>query len=208
MGLFDFLILLVAAGLFAVVWQLRKLNSQMRAIANQIGNRDADSVHDVTHPVFSVQQLRRTRQRFEIEYRTRLQLETELYDTSDWRSRSKSADVSLQLLERLRAICEASVQCECAWKEYVWMVEGNLSVAADRESRTAILQGFRDLLARTRGTPVVMTFAPNSEKVRRVEEILTNWTARLTGATTEAVTIEMPDMAEKTFDVAIEERNH
>ena len=87
----------------------------------------------------------------------------------------------------------------------VKMVEGNLSVAAGRESRTAIVQGFRDLLMRTRGT-AELTTSPNSEKVRRVEEILNNWIARLSGATTEAPAIEMPDTAEEAFDVANEER--
>jgi hypothetical protein len=51
-----------------------------------------------------------------------------------------------------------------------------------------------------------MTTAPNSEKVRRVEEVLTNWVARLTGATTEALAIEMPDTSEEAFDVDNEER--
>ncbi len=204
MGLF-FLTLLVAVGFFAVVWELRKLNAQLQTLAIQLGNRDADAVHDVTHPVFSVQQLLRARQQFTTEYQRQLQRETELYDSSDWRSRSESAGVSSSLRERLRAVCEAPVQCECTWKKYLWMAEGNLSVAAGRESRIAVLQGFRDLLVRTRGT-AELTVSANSEKVRHVEAILNNWIARLNGATTESLAVEMPDTSEEDFDVANEER--
>lgn len=202
MGLF-FLTLLVGVGLLPVVVQLRKLSAQLQAIANHVGNRD-DSVHDVTHPVFSVRQLLRVRQGFATEYRRQLQRETELYESTDWRSRRESAGVSSQLRERLQAVCEAVVQCECTWKKYVWMVEGNLAVAAGRESRTAIVQGFHNLLARTSGS-AQLTVTPNAEKVRRVEAILTNWIARLNGTTTEGLSIEMPDTAEEDFDVLNEE---
>ena len=82
MGLYV-LALLIVAGLLAVVWQLDKLNAQLQAIA-QVGNREVDAVHDVTHPVFSVQQLVRIRQQFERDYKRQLQRETELFTSSDW----------------------------------------------------------------------------------------------------------------------------
>ena len=89
-----------------------------------MGNRDADSIHDAAHPVFSIRQLCRARQRFEVEHKTQLSLEAELYDSDDWHARTKpSGTLSSQLHERLRTVCEALVQSECAWKEYVYMVE-------------------------------------------------------------------------------------
>ena len=71
MGLF-FLTSLIACGVVCDHLGTIKLNAQMQAIAIQISNRDADSVHDVTHPVFSVQQLLRACQQFQTEYRRRL----------------------------------------------------------------------------------------------------------------------------------------
>lgn len=207
MSVLPVIVLLVVAGLFVVARQLRRIDSRIDRLASQIGNRDSDSIHNAIHPVFSIGQLCQARKRFEIEYKNRLQLETNLYDSNEWRTHSgESAAVSPQLLKHLRTVCEMLVQCECAWKEYVWMVEANLSVAAGRESRTAVLEGFRKLLDQTRGTPVLMTVAPNATKVRRVEEILSDWTARLGGATVESLTLDMPDIANETFDVAIEEK--
>ena len=207
MSLSDVLTLLIAAALLAAVWQLRHINVQMESIANQAGSRDAeDSIHDATHPAFSVLQLRRARQRFEIEYRNQLRLEAELYGSNEWHSRSERSALSSQVRERLRTVCEALVQCECAWKEYEWMVEGNRSVATGSESRTTVLQSFRDLLPHTRGTPVAMTAVPNSEKVRRVEEILANWAGRLAGTTAEALAIHIPSTTDEAFEVATEEK--
>ncbi|MEO7622004.1 MAG: hypothetical protein ABIS30_02965 [Gallionella sp.] len=206
MSLSNVLTLLIAAALLAAVWQLRQINVQLRSIANQSGSRDADSIHDATHPAFSVQQLRRARQRFEIEYRNQLRLEAELYESAEWHSRSERSALSSQVRERLRAVCEALVQCECAWKEYEWMVEGNISVAVGSESRTTVLQSFRDLLLHTRGTPVAMTVAPNSEKVRRVEEILANWAGRLAGTTAEALAIHIPSTTDEAFEIETEEK--
>jgi hypothetical protein len=60
--------LLFGTGLFMAVWHLRKLNSQVLAIANHVGNSGADSGYGVTHPALSVEQLRRARQQFESKF--------------------------------------------------------------------------------------------------------------------------------------------
>jgi hypothetical protein len=200
LNLFNFLILVIAVTLFAIVWQMRKLNSEMTRIVRWIA--DTNSVHDATHPAFSIEQLRRARQRFEDTYKKQLGLQADLYESEVWRSRNKT-EVSPQLRERLVSICEAIVHGECRWKEYGWMVEANTSVANGRASRTEILEGFSKLLERTRG--LTLGLAPNPEKARRLQEVLTNWIARLTDSTNESLVIHLPNTAEETFDVRAEE---
>ncbi len=200
MKLLFVLTLLIAIGLFIAVLRLSKTNSRLSDLLNQANKTNADSVHDATHPVFNVQQLYQARQRFEIEHKNRLKLETELYNSNEWHARTNSLTSQLQV--RLRAICETLVECECAWKEYECMVEGNLAVVNGRESRTALLKSFNEFLDQTRGTSVVMSVAPNSTKVKRVEEILSNWIARLADATVKPLNINIPDNANELTGLA------
>ena len=203
MNLLSVASLLVLAALLLVVWQLSRIETRLRHLARQLDQGDSSSVHDTSHPVFSIRQLRRARQRFEDEHRNQLRLEAELYGSDDWPEHASMP--SPRLRERLRTVCEAIVQSECAWREYVFMVEGNLSVANGGESRARILEGLRTELKETRGTPVVMTVTPNAAKVRRVDELLANWAARLGGETVESVHIDIPDLAEEGFDYPEEE---
>ncbi len=111
------LMLLIVAGLFAVAWQLRKIKARIDRVAKQISRRDADSVHDVTHPVFSIQQLHRARRRFKVEYKSDLRLKAELYNSDEWHAQTAGKGAPTATLQaRLRTISEATVESESAWK--------------------------------------------------------------------------------------------
>lgn len=200
-ALLTIALLVIIAALLVIARQLNRMGRRLSNIEQKVDRSDASSVHDTVHAAFSVGQLRRARFRFETEHRRQLTLETQLYGSADWQGRKEQAgSLSPSLRDSLRTICEAVVQSECAWKEYVFMVEGNLSVANGRESRAGIVQQFRDVLGQTRGTPVVMTVAPNATKVKRVDAMLENWVARLDGVKVEALPVDLPDLAEETFD--------
>ena len=199
--------LLIVVGLIVIARRLTRMDGRLSGIESMLVASDASSVHNATHPAFSLAQLRRARVQFETEHRRQLNLESELYENADWQARKTEAGgVSPALREQLRTVCEAVVQSECAWKEYVFMVEGNLSVTSGRASRADVVRGFSDVLGQTRGTPVALTVAPNAAKVRRVDAILDNWVARLSGVSVEACHIDLPDLAEETFEFGSAER--
>ncbi len=203
-------LLAIFAGVVVITRSLKLMDRRLSGIERTVVAGDVSSVHDTTHPAFSLGQLLRARVKFETEHRRQLNLESELYESADWQGRkTKAGSISPALVERLRAVCEAVVQSECAWKEYLFMVEGNLSVATGRVPRADVVQGFSDILAQTRGIPVKMTVAPNDEKVKRVDAILDNWVSRLSNVSVEALHINLPDLSEETFDFgAAESRQH
>ena len=203
-------LLAVLAGVVVITRSLKRMDRRLSCIERTVVAGDASSVHDTTHPAFSRAQLLRARVKFETEHRRQLNLESELYESADWQGQKTNAGaISPALVGRLRAVCEAVVQSECAWKEYLFMVEGNLSVATGRVPRADVVQGFSNTLAQTRGIPVKMTVAPTAEKVKRVDARLDNWVSRLSNVSVEALHIKLPDLSEETFDFsAAESRRH
>ena len=89
-----------------------------------------DSVHDTLHPVFSARQLRFARQRFVTHYKTSRILQHGWQEGQEWLSIKKPAvEMPSDLEKNMREICEAIVEAECSWKEYEFMISGNLAVA-------------------------------------------------------------------------------
>jgi hypothetical protein len=212
MSLGDLFAFAIAVALFAIAWQVRAATARMDRFAQQLGAAIAerDSIHDTVHPAFSREQVRRARRRFEIQYRNFLQVETELFQRDDWKAKRKGeGSLPTELVEKLRSVCEEVVQSECAWKEYVWMIEGNLMVAKDRDSREAVLERFRGLLQETRGSPGAAGTLANPVKVRRVEERLSSWQERMTkGSENYGPKLELPNTSEETFDFAEAQSRH
>lgn len=194
-------LLAVLISLVVIAHSLKLMDRRLSNIERTVVVDDVSSVHDTNHPVFSVRQLLQACVKFEAEHRRQLNLESELFKSADWQERkTKAGSISPAFVQRLRVICEAVVQSECAWKEYLFMVEGNLSVATGRAHRADVVKGFSEILAQTRGTPVKMTVSPNAEKVKRVDAILDNWVSRLSNVGVEALHINLPNFSEEAFD--------
>ena len=143
MSLSSLLVLSVLIALLFVLNRLRGIESGILALTVNIGNRDSDSIHDAGHPVFSVLQLCRARNRFAVENKALRRLEARLYDEKEWQARvAREAQLSSEGCADLRSICEAIIECECMWKEYLWMVEANHLVTSGHQSRAMALEAF------------------------------------------------------------------
>ncbi len=206
--------MLVVLNLFLLRRQLTKIENRLGAIATK--ETVDDSLHDTLHPVFSVQHLRKARQRFEESYREQLRLEKGLYESSEWaqKVRNKSpAVLSEQLQEHMRRVCEAVVEAECNWKEYAFMIDGNVSVADRGSSGEHVVEAFHKLLKETRGMASADVIAPNRVKLERVNAWFEDWTTRLvqprSSSTAEArARIKEPTpVADRLFKEAWEDRN-
>src|SRR5438552_7177983 len=128
--------------LFMNVKALSRIETQLAEIAKP----SDDSAHDALHPVFSTRQVRLARQRFENHYTTQLRLEKQLYDSEAWLKREERTELSPNLCKDMRHICEKIVEAESSWKEYVFMVSGNVSVSNVTESGRSIIERWSNLL--------------------------------------------------------------
>ena len=104
-------------------------------------------------------------------------------ESEAWLSRQDGAELSLGLGKDMREVCEALVEAECSWKEYAFMISGNVLVASRGESGRRIVEGWNTLLKETRGIASIDFVAPNQAKLQRVNEVFENWRARLCGQT-------------------------
>jgi hypothetical protein len=187
MDAFTWLLLVVIVVVVPLLaLSLRKLSS----IDNRLQRLEVQpehGEHDSLAPVFSTLQVRRARSRFAAAYRGQLELQETLYESSQWIARegkkSKTAP-SPELLKQMRQICEALVEAECAWKEYVFMVDGNVRAAHQGEPGRKIVSEWETLLKSSRGEASRDVPTPNFVKLHRVEEWLNNWVARMSQPTT------------------------
>ena len=179
MSVFEFMAtvvtLVIVLTLFISVLALRRIERRL----GETEKSPDGSVHDALHPVFSARHLRLARQRFEYHYKTQLRLEKQLHESEAWLSRQERAELSPGLCKDMRQVCEALVEAECSWKEYVFMISGNVSVANQSESGRSIVEGWNTLLKETRGVASKDFVAPNRVKLQRVDEWFENWRARL-----------------------------
>lgn len=179
MSIFELVIILFALAivppLFICVQVLRRIDWRLEEAAKYSDG----SVHDALHPVFSARQLRLARQRFEDNYKARLQLEKQLRENETLLSHQKGTGLSPELGKYMRNVCEAVVETECSWKEYAFMVSGNVLVANRSESGRSIVEGWNKLLKKTRGIASIDYVAPNQVKLEQVNEVFENWRARL-----------------------------
>lgn len=194
--------LLIIAGLCLIAWWLTQTYDRLGQLVQQIDNAAAGAVHDALHPAFSLRQLRCARERFMETHKNRLRSEAELYRSAEWLSRRKGSPhphVALGLRERAKEVFQALVESESAWKEYLFMIEGNVSVASRGESRPRVLEAFAQLLQETRGTAVEPALNSNPFKVERVKALLENWVARISGAEVGSAIPDIPDIGEQMF---------
>src|SRR5207249_1562230 len=112
-------------------------------------------------------------------YTTQLRLEKQLYESEPWLTRQEQTELSPHLCKDMRDICEQLVDAESAWKEYAFMVFGNVSAANESESGRSIIERWNNLLKETRGVAARDFVAPNREKLQRVDKWFENWRARL-----------------------------
>jgi len=178
-SVFEFMVtatgLVIVVTLFMSVRALRRIEVRLAEIAKPAD----DSAHDALHPVFSAREIRLARHRFEHHYTTQLRLEKQLYESEPWLTRQEQTELSPHLCKDMRDICEQLVEAESAWKEYAFMVFGNVSAANESESGRSIIERWNNLLKETRGVAARDFVAPNREKLQRVDKWFENWRARL-----------------------------
>lgn len=170
--------------------------SMLNRIDNRLQRFEAQpehGEHDALSPVFSTVQVRLARSRFANAYRGQLRLEQALYESPQWRARSSGTAPSPELAQQMRQVCEALVEAECAWKEYAFMVDGNVRVAHRGEQGRQIITEWETLLKSTRGIAARDFVAPNAVKLKRVDTWLNNWMNRLSEPTTEGRTKLLDD---------------
>jgi hypothetical protein len=173
-----FIIVLIVVVVPLLVMSARTLN-RIENRLRKLETERKDGEHDTLNPVFSALQVRLARQRFTDAYRGRLRLEQLLDESPAWLSRAQGSAPSEELSQQMRKVCEALVESECAWKEYVFMIDGNVRVAHRGEQGRQIVTEWEALLESTRGVPVRNFVAPNVGKLERVDAWLNNWIARL-----------------------------
>ena len=179
----DTLILLaIAVGIALVLRELGKTNHRLAEVQKAFSEQSdvAASVHDVGHPVFSLQQLHHVRLGFESAFREQDRLEHELHRTEEWMRMKMPAGPSAEMQERMKAVCEAVAKAESAWREYVWMVEANVAVANGQESRADALRRFGELTKTASGAS------------HRAGDLMARWLARLRGEGEEDLEIHLP----------------
>src|SRR5436190_5858118 len=176
--LLIFVGLLATGVLFLVANVLTRIEDRIGQLA---GTDVPESVHDTLHPVFSVRQLRQTRMRFAHHYKEWARRERALYASQLWITRRERSEPSDDLRAKLREICEALVEAECAWREYAYMVAGNVAAALRGEPPQRVVAGFTALLRETRGSAGATSAVPNALKLQRVKLWQENWVARLRG---------------------------
>jgi len=177
------IVLAIGVGVALIYRQLSKLNERLAEVQKTVLDQAvaAASVHDVTHPVFSLLQLQHVRQSFESAFKEKDHLEQELHRSEEWAGMKQPAGPSPKLQERMKAVCDAVAKAESAWREYLWMVEANVVVANGSESRSDALRRFGEL---TKSGPVASD---------RARDLVTSWAARLRGEAAEEVEIQLPD---------------
>jgi hypothetical protein len=183
MTITTLIVLAIAIGVALILRQLSKLNERMAEVQKTVLNQNvaSASVHDVTHPVFSLLQLQHVRQGFEGAFKEKDQLEQELHRTEEWVGMKQPAGPSTKLQERMKTVCDAVAKAESAWREYLWMVEANVAVATGSESRADALRRFGEL---TKSAPMASD---------RAHDLLTSWVARLRGESAEEVEVLLSD---------------
>jgi hypothetical protein len=177
------IVLAIGIGVALILRQLSKINERLGQVQRTVLDQTAAaaSVHDVTHPVFSLLQLQHVRQGFESAFKEKDRLEQELHRSEDWVGMKQPVVPSPKLQERMKAVCDAVAKAESAWREYVWMVEANVAVANGGESRADALHRFGEL---TKSAPAASD---------RARDLMTSWNARLRGESQEEVQIQLPD---------------
>lgn len=176
-------VLAIIVGLALILRELVRVNERLAAVQKVFLEQAAiiASVHDVVHPVFSLQQLHRVRQGFESAFSEKARLERELHQSEDWVAMKQPAGPSPKLQERMKSVCEAVAKAESAWREYMWMVEANVAVANGQEPRGDALRRFGEL---TKNAPAAS---------HRAWDLMKSWTARLRGENEEDLEIHLPD---------------
>jgi hypothetical protein len=175
----------VVAFLLLILFTSRAIVAALSSIDARLQRLEtppAAAEHDALTPVFSAQHVQRSRVRFDEAFALRNQLEQKLYESPTWKARSDNAAPSPEVHEEMRRVCEAIVESECAWREYEFMVVGNLRVAHRGHQGDHVVREWEALLKSTRGLARRATVSPNREKLERVETWLAGWTARLSGA--------------------------
>ncbi len=175
--------LAIGLGVALILRQLSKLNERLAQVQKTVVDQSvaSASVHDVTHPVFSLLQLQHVRQGFEGAFKEKDRLEQELHRCEEWVGMKQAQGPSPNLQERMKAVCDAVAKAESAWREYLWMVEANVAVANGGESRADALRRFGEL---TKSAPVASD---------RARDLMTSWSARLRGESVEEVQVDLPD---------------
>ena len=179
----DLLIFLaVAVGVALILRELTKVNRRLEAVQKVISDQATVTafVHDVAHPVFSLQQLHRVREGFESAFQEKARRESELHQSEEWVGMKMPVAPSPKIMERMKALCEAVAKAESAWREYQWMVEANVAVANGQESRADALRRFGE---RTKDAPGA------SDRARK---LMSSWIARMTGESEEDLEIDLP----------------
>lgn len=174
--------LAIGIGVALILRQLSKINDRLAEVQKTVLDQTvaAASVHDVTHPVFSLLQLQHVRQGFEGAFKEKDLLEQQLHRSEEWVGMKQTAGPSPKLQERMKAVCDAVAKAESAWREYLWMVEANVAVANGGESRSDALRRFGEL---AKSAPAASD---------RARDLMTGWTARLRGESEEDVEIHLP----------------
>jgi len=175
--------LAIGIGVALILRQLSKISEQLAQVQKTVLDQTvaAASVHDVTHPVFSLLQLQHVRQGFESAFKEKDLLEQELHRSEEWVGMKQPAGPSPKLQERMKAVCDAVAKAESAWREYLWMIEANIAVANGGESRADALHRFGEL---AKSAPMASD---------RARDLMTSWAARLRGESEELVEIHLPD---------------
>jgi len=183
MTITTLIVLAIGIGVALILRQLSKLNERMAEVQKTVLDQNVAtaSVHDVTHPVFSLLQLQHVRQGFESAFKEKDQLEQGLHRSEEWMGMKQPAGPSTKLQERMKAVCDAVAKAESAWREYLWMVEANVAVANGGESRSDALRRFGEL---TKSAPTASD---------RAQDLMMSWVARLRGESAEDVEIQLPD---------------
>lgn len=174
--------LAIGIGVALILRQLSKINDRLAEVQKTVLDQTvaAASVHDVTHPVFSLLQLQHVRQGFEGAFKEKDLLEQQLHRSEEWVGMKQTTGPSPKLQERMKAVCDAVAKAESAWREYLWMVEANVAVANGGESRADALRRFGEL---TKSAPAASD---------RARDLMISWTARLCGESEEDVEIHLP----------------
>jgi hypothetical protein len=168
-----------------VLLTLRSIYRALCSIDVQLRSPAAPAVsteHDTLSPVFNPHQVQQARIRSCEAYVDRQRLEHELLKSPMMTGRAGNAAPSPELLEQMRKVCEALVESECAWKEYAFMIEGNIRVALRGERGAQVVQEFKSLCESTRGSANPYHVGPNRDKLARVEAWIAQWSATLAKA--------------------------
>ena len=112
-----------------------------------------------------------------------------------------NAKLSSALCSAIRKAFEELIEAECHWREYEFMIAGNVSVANQQDAGHTIVERWKALLKETRGSAAELDSAPNRRKWQRAQEFSDEWRARLEDTDTSAETMEEHDKRWKTPEI-------